>query len=155
MGRTFSVAMPVLPDRKLKTDANERAARRTRVLLADDSEHVMREIEQLLTPEFDIVGKATNGISLVSEAARLRPDLIVTDLDMPGLSGIEASRATLEMCPDLPILLLTAHGDYGLVQEALHAGIRGYVQKLAAADELVLAAYQALRGETFVSPAFQ
>jgi len=147
--------MPVLPDPQPQADATKPATRRTRVLLADDSEYVMREIEQLLIPEFDIVGKATNGVSLVSEAARLRPDLIVTDLEMPGLSGIEASRATLEMCPGLPILLLTAHGDRGLVQEALDAGIRGYIQKLAAADELVLAAYGALRGETFVSPVFQ
>lgn len=147
--------MPVLPYQRTEASATGRTAQRTRVLLADDSEHVMREIEQLLVPEFDIVGKATDGASLVSEAARLRPDLIVTDLEMPGLSGIEASRATLQVFPGMPILLLTAHGDRNLIQEALDAGIRGYVQKLAAADELILAVYGALRGETFISPAFR
>jgi DNA-binding NarL/FixJ family response regulator len=147
--------MPVVPDQRTEASATGRTARRTRVLLADDSEHVMHEIENLLVPEFDIVGKATDGASLVSEAARLRPDLIVTDLEMPGLSGIEASRATLQVCPGLAILLLTAHGDRNLVQEALDAGIRGYVQKLTAADELIVAAYGALRGETFISPAFR
>ena len=115
----------------------------------------MREIEHMLSPEFDIVGKATNGIDLVEAATRLRPDLIVTDLEMPGLSGIEASRAALKERPDLPILLLTSHSDCHLVEEALGAGIRGYVLKLAAADELIPAAHGVLRGETFVSPALR
>src|SRR5215469_6580151 len=141
--------MRVLPDQRTEASETGRTSQRTRVLIADDSEHVMREIEHLLMPAFDIVGKATEGIALVAEAVRLRPDLIVTDLEMPGLSGIEASRATLQVYPDLAILLLTAHGDRNIVQEALNAGIRGYVQKLAAADELILAAYGALRGETF------
>ena len=147
--------MRVLPDQRTEASETGRTSQRTRVLIADDSEHVMREIEHLLMPAFDIVGKATDGTALVAEAVRLRPDLIVTDLEMPGLSGIEASRATLQVYPDLAILLLTAHGDRNIVQEALNAGIRGYVQKLAAADELILAAYGALRGETFISPAFR
>jgi DNA-binding NarL/FixJ family response regulator len=135
--------------------ADRRSEARTRVLIADDSEDIIREIERLLVPDFDVVGKTMDGASLVSEAVRLRPDLIVTDLEMPELSGIEASRATLQVCPGLAILLITAHGDRNLVQEALNAGIRGYVHKLAAADELVPAAYGALRGETFISPAFR
>ena len=148
--------MPVLPDeRRREASATGRTAQRTRVLLADDSEHVLREIEHLLVPEFDIVGKVTDGASLVSEAARLQPDLVVTDLEMPGLSGIEASRATLQVCPGLAILLLTAHDDRNLIQVALDAGIRGYVQKFAVADELILAAYDVLKGETFISPAFR
>jgi len=135
------------------TNGNRQAERRVRVLIADDSERVIREIEDLLSPEFDIVGKATNGIELVEEATRLGPDLIVTDLEMPGLGGIEASRAALKERPGLAILLLTSHDDRCLVQEALGAGIRGYVLKLAAGDELIPAAYGALRGEIFVSPA--
>jgi DNA-binding NarL/FixJ family response regulator len=129
--------------------------RRTRVLLADDSAAVMREIEYLLQDDFEIVGKATNGIDLVQETARLKPDLIVTDLEMPGLSGIEASREALLAHPDMPILLLTSHGDRHLVQEELNAGIRGYVLKLSAADELIPAVHGALRGETWISPALR
>ena len=113
---------------------------------------MMREIEHLLSPDFDIVGKASNGLDLVVEAKRLGPDLIVTDLEMPGLSGIEASRAALKERPGLPILLLTSHGDRCLVQEALGTGIRAYVLKLTAADDLIPAAYRALKGKTFVSP---
>jgi DNA-binding NarL/FixJ family response regulator len=142
-----------LPNGRIETSAIERPARRMRVLLADDSEHVMREIEHLMAQDFDIVGKATNGALLVEEAARLCPDLIVTDLDMPRLSGIEASRAVLQTLPGLPIMLLSAHRDRHLVQEALRAGIRAYVLKPAAPEELIPAAYGALRGATFVSPA--
>ncbi len=112
----------------------------------------MREIELLMADDFDIVGKAANGPALVEEVARLRPDLIVTDLEMPGMNGIEASRAALKIDPGLSILLLTAHPDPRLAQEALAAGISGYVLKFSAADELIKAAQGALRGETFVSP---
>jgi DNA-binding NarL/FixJ family response regulator len=136
-------------------DGTQQAKRRARVVIADDSEPIVREIEHLLSSDFDVVGKVTNGIDLVEEAARLGPDLIVTDLEMPGLSGIEASRAALKERPDLPILLLTSHGDRHLVQEALGAGIRGYVLKLAADDELIPAAHHALRGEIFVSPSLR
>ena len=138
-----------------RVDTSSNAERRARVLLADDSEPVMREIEQLLEQDFDIVGKATNGIDLLEEANRLGPDLIITDLQMPGLSGLEASRAALSKRPDLPILLLTSHGDRHLVKEALRTGILGYISKLAAAEELIPAAYGALRGETFVSPSLR
>jgi DNA-binding NarL/FixJ family response regulator len=139
----------------LHTTADDREARRARVLIADDSESVMREIENLLAPDFDIVGKARNGIDLVEEASRLGPDLIVTDLEMPGLSGIEASRAALHVRPEVPILLLTSHGDRELVYRALNAGIRGYVLKLSAGEELIPAVHGALRGEIFISPALR
>jgi DNA-binding NarL/FixJ family response regulator len=135
--------------------SNEREARRTRVLIADDSDLVMRELECLLSADFEIVGKATNGVDLVQESARLEPDVIVTDLEMPGLSGIEASRAALRARPGIPILLLTSHGDRDLVREALNAGIRGYVIKFAAAEELIPAVHGALRGETYISPALR
>lgn len=128
-----------------------RAGRRTRVVIAEDSELVMREVERLLAPDFDVVGKAADGISLVEETRRLQPDLVVTDLEMPGLSGIEASRAAMELHPDLPIVLLTAHNDPGLAEAALNAGIRGYVLKLTAAEELIAAAQSALNGEIFIS----
>jgi DNA-binding NarL/FixJ family response regulator len=98
------------------------------------------------------VGKAANGLALVEEMTRLRPDLIVTDLEMPGMNGIEASRAALKIKPGLPILLLTAHADARLAQEAMEAGISGFILKFSAADELIPAAQGALRGETFISP---
>ena len=123
-----------------------------RVLLADDSEEMLNDTEALLASDFDVVGKANDGISAVEAATRLKPDLIVTDLAMPGLSGIEASRKMLTACPDVPIVLLTLHNDARLVEEALSVGIRGYVHKLTAVEELIPAIYCALRGQTFVSP---
>jgi DNA-binding NarL/FixJ family response regulator len=123
-----------------------------RVLLADDNEEMLSDVEELLASDFDIVGKATDGVSAVEAAIRLMPDLIVTDLAMPGLSGIEASRKMLTTRPDMPIVLLTLHNDARLVEQALSVGIRGYVHKLTAAEELIPALYCALRGQTFVSP---
>ena len=125
---------------------------RMRVLLADDNEEILNDVEELLTSDFDIVGKATDGVSAVEAAIRLMPDLIVTDLAMPGLSGIEASRKMLTTHPDIPIVLLTLHNDARLVEQALSVGIRGYVHKLTAAEELIPALYCALSGQTFVSP---
>jgi len=123
-----------------------------RVLLADDNEEMLNDVEELLTSDFEIVGKATDGVSAVEAAIRLMPDLIVTDLTMPGLSGIEASRKMLTTHPDIPIVLLTLHNDARLVEQALSVGIRGYVHKLTAAEDLIPALYCALRGQTFVSP---
>jgi DNA-binding NarL/FixJ family response regulator len=113
---------------------------------------MLNDMEELLASEFDIVGKATDGTSAVEAAIRLRPDLIVTDLAMPSLSGIEASRMMLATRPDMPIVLLTLHNDARLVEQALGVGIRGYVHKLTAGEDLIPALYCALRGQTFVSP---
>ena len=123
-----------------------------RVLLADDSVAMLNDVEELLASDFDVVGKTTDGVSVVEAATRLIPDLIVTDLAMPGLSGIEASRKMLRARPDIPIVMLTSHNDARLVEQAFSVGILGYVHKLTAAEELIPALYCALRGQTFVSP---
>ncbi len=147
--------MASAPESRIETGTNGTPAPKKRVLLADDSETVLREIEHLMAGDFEIAGKATNGMAMVEQAALLRPDLIVTDLEMPQLSGIEASRAALQEFPDMPIVLLTSYGDKYLVREALRAGIRAYVLKPSASEELVPAAHGALRGETFVSPSLR
>ncbi|HEY7304798.1 MAG TPA: response regulator transcription factor [Bryobacteraceae bacterium] len=130
-------------------DKNE--TERARVLIADDHPRVLSEMETLLSSEFDVVGKAADGLSMVTEAARLRPDVIVSDISMPGLSGIDASREILREHPETVIVLLTAYNDPQLVKTALHIGIRGYVHKLKAGDELVPAIHGALDGRAFVS----
>jgi DNA-binding NarL/FixJ family response regulator len=126
-----------------------------RVLLADDHEWMLQEMEDLLATDFDVVGKVRNGVAMVEAASRLQPDLIVTDLAMPGLTGIEASREALRARPGVPIVLLTMHEEKQFVEDALNAGIRGYVHKLTAGDDLILAIHCALKGETFVSPVFR
>lgn len=110
-------------------------------------------MEGLLASDFDVIGKVTNGLAMVQEASRLRPDLIVTDLGMPGLTGIEASREALRIRPGLPIVLLTMHTERQFLEAALSAGVRGYVSKLTAGEDLITAMRCVLKGETFVSPA--
>lgn len=126
-----------------------------RVLLADDHEWMLQEMEDLLATDFDVVGKVRNGVAMVEAASRLQPDLIVTDLAMPGLTGIEASREALRTRPGVPIVLLTMQEEKQFVEDALNAGIRGYVHKLAAGEDLIRAIHCALKGETFVSPVFR
>jgi DNA-binding NarL/FixJ family response regulator len=128
---------------------------KARVLLADDHEWMLEEMEDLLASDFDVVGKVTNGIAMVQEASRLRPDLIVTDLAMPGLTGIEASREALRTRPGVPIVLLTMHSERQFLEAALSAGVRGYVDKLTAGEDLIPAMRCALKGETFISPALK
>jgi DNA-binding NarL/FixJ family response regulator len=128
---------------------------RLRVLIADDHEGMLRDMGYILSTHFDVVGTATDGITAVEAAARLTPDLIVTDLAMPRLSGIEASRRVLSLRPEMPIVIVTMHKDAQMIQEALSIGIRGFVYKLSAGQELLAAAYAALGGEVFVSPACQ
>jgi DNA-binding NarL/FixJ family response regulator len=123
-----------------------------RVLLVDDHEPLLRQIKSLLSPEFEIVGAVTNGSDMVTAAAQLRPDVIVADVAMPGLSGIDASRLVRERHPDLPIVMLSMHKDSELVQQALGAGALGYVHKLSAGEELIPAIYSAARGQVFISP---
>jgi DNA-binding NarL/FixJ family response regulator len=130
---------------------NSNEAERARVLIADDHPRVLHQMEALLSSEFEVVGKAVDGVTMVAEAARLRPDVVVSDISMPGLSGIEASREILKDHPETAIVLLTVHNDPQLVKQALRIGIRGYVLKLTAGDELVPAIHSALNGWTFVS----
>jgi DNA-binding NarL/FixJ family response regulator len=132
---------------------NDRSgAERPRVLIADDDPRVLHEMEALLSSEFDVVGRAADGLSMMAEAARLRPDVIVSDIAIPGLSGIDASREILKDHPGTAIVLLTMYNDPELVRTALRIGVRGYVHKLTAGEELVPAIRSALGGWTFVSP---
>lgn len=122
-----------------------------RVLVVDDHPRVVESVSELLDGEFEIVGTASNGRAMIDAEALLRPDVIVTDLAMPGLNGLDASRAVLKERPGLPIVVLSMHRDLSLVRNALEAGVRAYVDKLRAGDELIPAIHSALQGSTFVS----
>jgi DNA-binding NarL/FixJ family response regulator len=122
-----------------------------RLLLADDNEDVLAETRDLLGTDFEVVGTASDGAALISAALELKPDVVVTDARMPIMNGIEASREILrrELCG--VIVLLTVYGDPELVRTAFSAGIRAYVLKIHAGEELIGAVHEALRGRTFVS----
>jgi CheY-like chemotaxis protein len=122
-----------------------------RLLLADDHPDLLREIQQLVATDFDVVGSAADGLTLVKMAEALKPDVVVTDIRMPGLSGIDAARIILQWKACKTVVLLTMYDNPRLIRSALEAGILGYVLKATAGEELLPAIEEGLRGRVFVS----
>lgn len=108
-------------------------------------------VEQRLAPEYEIVGKASDGLALVECVRRLRPNLLVTDISMPKLTGIEALRRLRQLGLETPAIILTVHEDEELLNEALSLGAHGFVIKLQMETDLRLAVQEVLAGRTFVS----
>jgi DNA-binding NarL/FixJ family response regulator len=125
---------------------------RTRILLADDHKIVLEGLKHLLEPEFDLVGLVEDGRSLVTQAEQLRPDVIVLDISMPLLNGIEAVRQIKKFDPSIKIVFLTMHTDVTYAIRAFEAGALGYVLKHSAPSELITAIHEALQGRTYVTP---
>jgi DNA-binding NarL/FixJ family response regulator len=126
---------------------------RPRVLLADDHRIVAEGLKGILAPEFELAGVVADGQAMIDAAKNLRPDVIVADISMPLLNGIEALAALRKQGLDIPVVFLTMHRDVAYAQRALESGAAGYVLKHAAASELLQAVRSALEGGTFVSPA--
>ena len=125
---------------------------RKRVLLADDHTIFHEGLAKLLSPHYDIVGRVADGRALVEAAAELMPDLIVADISMPQLNGIEAIREMKGAGADARVVLLTMHEDPEYAIEALNAGALGYVVKHSASSELLSALEEALNGRMYVTP---
>jgi DNA-binding NarL/FixJ family response regulator len=126
---------------------------RPRVLLAEDHLETANQLRAVLQPHFDVVALVTDGRALLTAAAALTPDAIVTDISMPLLDGIEASALIRSSDPDARIVFVTVHSEPILVERCMAAGALGYVLKDAAGDELVPAVHAALAGDRYVSPA--
>jgi DNA-binding NarL/FixJ family response regulator len=126
--------------------------RRPRVLLADDHLLVAEALKSLLAPEFDLVGVVEDGSTLVEAAGRLHPDVIVADVTMPHLNGIEALVHLRQGGDRVPVVFLTMHRDVTFARRALEAGASGFVLKHSAPAELVSAIRAALAGGTYVTP---
>ena len=125
---------------------------RTTVLLADDHAIVLEGLVSLLRAEFTLVGTVADGARLVETARQLLPDVIVTDVAMPGMGGLEAlHRLKAEAIP-ARVIFLTMHAEAGLAAEALRAGASGFVVKHAAGQELIAAIRAVVRGGRYVSP---
>lgn len=124
---------------------------RKRLLIADDHELMRTGISQMLAPGFDIVGTVGNGRTLLEEAKRLSPDIIVLDIGMPELNGVEATRQIMDVAPQTIIIVLTQQLSSTHVNAAFRAGARGYVAKQAAATELVEATDAVLHGRYYVT----
>jgi DNA-binding NarL/FixJ family response regulator len=124
---------------------------RLRVLLADDHPHMLDEVRRMLADEFEIVGSVAEGQALLHAAEVLRPDAVVSDINMPLVDGIEAGRRMLRdgLCP--AVILLSMYNDPQLVRSALASGIRGYVLKVDAGEELAQAVETVAHGGTYLS----
>ena len=126
--------------------------RKMRIFLADDHRYVLELIRGLLEPTFEVVGAVEDGEALVEAAVNLRPDVIITDISMPKLNGIEAADRLRESGSSSKIVFLTVHADPDFVQAALKTGALAYVSKSRITTDLLLAIEEALKGRIFVSP---
>jgi len=124
-----------------------------RILLADDHRIVLEGIKNLLEAEHDVVGTAEDGHGLVKEARRLKPDVIIVDISMPLLNGIDAIRQIRSEGLNPKVIFLTMHNDALYAREVLDMGVSGFVLKHAAPSELTTAIEEAMRGNTYISPA--
>ena len=126
------------------------------ILIVDDNAYIHRELCKLFKREedFEICGEAENGKEAIEKALELRPDLIVLDIGLPSLNGIEAARRIRKLSPESRILFLSQELSADVVQEALSAGARGYVVKIDAGSELLEAVETVLRGGQFVGRRF-
>lgn len=129
------------------------AHRCPRVLLADDHPVMLAGLRNLLDTELEVVGAVDDGWVLVEVAERLRPDLVITDVSMPGINGIEATRLLQVSAPDVRVLVLSIHAEPSCVRAAFAAGAWGYLTKSSAPEEIEHAVHEVLADRFYVSPA--
>jgi DNA-binding NarL/FixJ family response regulator len=126
---------------------------RSRVLIADDHNLVAELCKRLLEVEFDVVGIVSDGRALVRAAGELRPDVVVVDIAMPVLNGLDAGRQVKEVLPAVKLIYLTMNPDVEVAAEAFRRGASGYLLKTCAASEMVLAVREVLRGKSYMAAA--
>jgi len=124
---------------------------KTRILLADDHTLVAEAFSRLLEPQFEVLGIATDGRTLLEKAAQLRPDVILLDLSMPVLNGFEAGERLKKMLPHAKLIVVTMNEDTEVAAEVLRTWASGFLLKKSASTELVAAIQQVLQGKTFVT----
>ena len=128
---------------------------RARILLADDHTLVAEAIKKLLEPEYDVVGVVADGRALLREAPALKPDLVLVDLNMPLLNGLDASEQLKSMLPAIKIIVLTMNEDAAIAAETMQKWASGYLLKKSAGSELIKAVKEVLRGGRYITPALQ
>ena len=129
--------------------------RKTRVLLADDHTLIRAGLRMVVgaEPDFAVVGEAEDGRAAIALAEKMKPDVVVMDIGMPSLNGIEACRQIRETLPDTEVVMLSMHSDEGYVLRALKAGAKAYLLKDSAEADLARAIRSVVAGKSFFSPA--
>jgi DNA-binding NarL/FixJ family response regulator len=126
--------------------------KRITILLADDHDMLIDGLVHMLERDFQVVGVARDGHTLIEMAKDKRPDVIVTDISMPNLNGIDAARILRQDISSIKILFLTMHSDFPLVEEAFRVGASGFVLKTCDMSELVKAIHSIAKGSTYITP---
>lgn len=126
--------------------------KKPRVLMADDHSLILAGLRKLIEGECDVVGTVEDGRALVEAAQKLRPDLILLDISMPLLNGLEAARQLHALVPDSKLIFLTMHASPTYATEAFQVGASGYLLKRSAASELSLAIRSVLQGDHYLTP---
>ncbi len=126
--------------------------RRPRLLLADDHTLLLEGIRLMLEPEFELVGSVEDGQALLAAAKNLKPDVVLLDISMPIMNGIDAAYRLRKLLPSARVIFLTMHSNPDYVEEAFRAGAAGYLLKRAAASELLTAIREVMKGHYYVSP---
>lgn len=124
------------------------------ILIADDHSLIRAGLRALLQPvnELNVVGEAENGYNALSRIAELKPDIVLMDISLPGLSGIEVTRQVRGISPGTRVLMLTVHEDEGMLRESIRAGAHGYILKQAADAELIQAVRVVSQGHMYIYP---
>jgi len=128
------------------------SVKRTTLVLAEDHQPMAEELRTLLSETFDVLAVVAHGEGLIEAVRQLQPDIVVTDISMPGMDGLRATKQLLAERPQLPVVFITVHDDAMLARAALALG-KGYVLKAAAGDELIDALKTVLGGGRFLSSA--
>jgi DNA-binding NarL/FixJ family response regulator len=123
-----------------------------RLILADDHTIIVEAFRKLLEPEYEIVAAVSDGRALLETAPKIKPDVIVVDIGMPLMNGLEAGVRLRELMPTAKVIFLTMNEDPDLAVEAMRCGASGYLLKSSAASELTHAIQKALKGQTYVTP---
>lgn len=129
----------------------QRPSSRPRILIADDHQLVLERVQKLLKSTFDVIGSAHNGRELIAEAMRLNPDVIVADISMPEVDGIQAARQLRENGSTAKMVFLTIHVEDEFVRACRAEGALGYVVKRHMKSDLIRAIHAALSNQSFVS----
>ena len=124
------------------------------IFLADDHEVLREGLKRLLDeqPDMEVVGEASNGRSTCQQVKNLRPEVVVMDVSMPDMNGVQATKRIRQECPDVKVMALTAHEDPSYLRQLLQAGASGYVLKRAASKELIRAIRVVAAGQVYLDP---